>query len=157
MEIKEIIVNIRKREGLTQAQLAERLYVTRQAVSKWERGKGTPDLEILKKISDSFQLSMDYLTGKTTEIKGVVCQSCGMLMKDETQRGTELKGEKSDKFCIYCYRDGQFTQNCTMEEMAEKNLEFLNEWNKEMGTNFTLEEARTNLKEYLPSLQRWKK
>ena len=67
MEIKEIIANIRKEEGLTQAQLAKKLYVTRQAVSKWERGEGTPDLEILKKISDTFQFSMDYLTGKTTE------------------------------------------------------------------------------------------
>ena len=157
MEIKEIIANIRKEEGLTQAQLAKKLYVTRQAVSKWERGEGTPDLEILKKISDTFQFSMDYLTGKTTERKGVVCQSCGMLIKDETQKGTEKKGEKSDTFCFYCYRDGQFTQNCTVEEMAEKNLGFLNEWNKEMGTNFTLEEARAALKEYLPSLQRGKK
>lgn len=54
MEIKEIIANIRKEEGLTQAQLAKKLYVTRQAVSKWERGEGTPDLEILKKISVPF-------------------------------------------------------------------------------------------------------
>ena len=102
---------------------------------------------------------MDYLTGKTTERKGVVCQSCGMLIKDETQKGTEKKGEKSDTFCFYCYRDGQFTQNCTVEENGGKrNLGFLNEWNeRKWGTNFTLEEARAALKEYLPSLQRWKK
>ena len=104
MEIKEIIANIREKEGLTQAQLAKKLYVTRQAVSKWERGEGTPDLEILKKISDTFQFSMDYLTGKTTERKGVVCQSCGMLIKDETQKGTEKKGEKTARQLLISLR-----------------------------------------------------
>ena len=151
MEIKEIIANIRKKEGLTQAQLAKKLYVTRQAVSKWERGEGTPDLEILKKISDTFQLSMDYLTGKTTERKGVVCQSCEMLIKDEMQKGTEKKGEKSDTFCFYCYRDGQFTQNCTVEEMAEKVVHIVDTIEPEPELVVKYEERYQQFKKIYPT------
>ena len=44
------------------------------------------------------------------------CQSCGMPLTDEIL-GTNADGSKNEDYCIYCYRDGKFLQDCTMEEM----------------------------------------
>ena len=59
----ERIVRIRRERGMTQAQLAQRLYVTPQAVSKWERNLSQPDAETLKKLSEVLQVSSDELLG----------------------------------------------------------------------------------------------
>ena len=81
MEIKEIIANIRKEEGLTQAQLAKKLYVTRQAVSKWECGNAIPDIDLLLELSHIYHVSVNEmledndlilkLTDKQSEIDGI--------------------------------------------------------------------------------------
>lgn len=61
----ERLKNLRKSHGIqTQAELAERLGVTQQAVGLWERGKNMPDYEILKKLATMFNVSTDYLLGK---------------------------------------------------------------------------------------------
>ena len=64
-ELKNLIaVNIatlRKRNGLTQAELAERLCYSDKAVSKWERGESIPDVIILKQVADTFSVTVDYL------------------------------------------------------------------------------------------------
>lgn len=52
---------LRNREGLSQEQLAERLTVSRQSVSKWELGQSTPDLDYVVQLSDVFNVSLDYL------------------------------------------------------------------------------------------------
>lgn len=46
-----------------------------------------------------------------------ICQSCGMPMKDESIYGTNADGSKNSDYCIYCYKDGKFLQDCTMDEM----------------------------------------
>lgn len=61
MEFHEKLQQLRKRKGLTQEQLAEKLYVSRTAVSKWESGRGYPNLESLKAISALFSVSIDDL------------------------------------------------------------------------------------------------
>ena len=61
MEFKDQIKEIRKKEGLTQEELALKLSVTRQAVSNWETGKNLPDIEILINISNVFNISLDQL------------------------------------------------------------------------------------------------
>ena len=61
MEFKDQIKEIRKKEGLTQEELALKLSVTRQAVSNWETGKNLPDIEILINISSVFNISLDQL------------------------------------------------------------------------------------------------
>lgn len=61
MEFHEKLQQLRKQRGLTQEQLAERLYVSRTAVSKWESGRGYPNLESLKGISRLFSTSIDEL------------------------------------------------------------------------------------------------
>lgn len=61
MEIGKSIAKIRKERNLTQDDLAEKYYVTRQTISNWENGKSYPDLETLVKISNDFDISLDVL------------------------------------------------------------------------------------------------
>ncbi len=61
MEFHEKLQQLRKKNNFTQEQLAERLYVSRTAVSKWESGRGYPNLESLKSLSRLFAVSIDEL------------------------------------------------------------------------------------------------
>lgn len=61
MEFHEKLQQLRKQNNLTQEQLAEQLYVSRTAISKWESGRGYPSLESLKCISKLFSISIDEL------------------------------------------------------------------------------------------------
>lgn len=61
MTLGEKIQMLRSKEGLSQEQLAERLTVSRQSVSKWELGQSTPDLDYVVQLSDIFNVSLDYL------------------------------------------------------------------------------------------------
>ena len=72
MKLSENIVDLRKKRGLTQAQLAEALNMTSAAVSKWETGAAVPDLETLIALADFFLVSMDDLLGRTLERPRVV-------------------------------------------------------------------------------------
>ena len=60
-KIGKFIYDLRKKYNLTQAELASRLHVTAQAVSKWENGRGVPDIELLKKLSEEFDVSITEL------------------------------------------------------------------------------------------------
>ena len=69
-KIGQFIKKIREENNLTQKELADRLGVTFQAVSKWENGKNAPDLGILKQISDEFNVNIDeILSGKRSSKK----------------------------------------------------------------------------------------
>ena len=61
MEFNEKLQELRKQRGLTQEELAELLYVSRTAVSKWESGRGYPNIDSLKAISKCFSVSLDEL------------------------------------------------------------------------------------------------
>ena len=83
------------------------------------------------------------------------CQSCGMPIDDSTF-GKETDGSKNEDYCHYCYADGHFTKECTMDEMIELNLNYLDEFNKDSEVKYTVEDARKTMKEYFPQLKRWK-
>ena len=61
MEFHEKLQELRKKKGITQEELAEALYVSRTAVSKWESGRGYPNIDSLKEISKFFSVSIDEL------------------------------------------------------------------------------------------------
>ena len=61
MEFHEKLQELRKNRGLTQEELAEVLYVSRTAISKWESGRGYPSIDSLKEISNYFSVSIDDL------------------------------------------------------------------------------------------------
>ncbi len=64
--IGEKIAALRKEKNITQAQLAEYLYLVPQTVSKWEAGNGTPDISLLPRIADFFDISLDDLFGRSS-------------------------------------------------------------------------------------------
>ena len=82
------------------------------------------------------------------------CQSCGMPLNDEVI-GTNADGTKNHDYCIYCFKDGAFTGNFTMEEMAEYCSMFVDEYNKNTGRNLTACEYKEELLRYYPTLKRW--
>ncbi|MCI5828695.1 MAG: helix-turn-helix domain-containing protein [Lachnospiraceae bacterium] len=61
MEFNEKLQELRKQKKLTQEELAEALYVSRTAISKWESGRGYPSIDSLKAISNYFSVSLDEL------------------------------------------------------------------------------------------------
>ena len=69
MEFGERIKQQRTKLGMTQAEIAEKLYITRQTVSNWEQSKNYPDLSMLLKISDVYQVSIDSLLKADNELK----------------------------------------------------------------------------------------
>lgn len=69
--------------------------------------------------------------------------------------GTNADGSKNQDYCIYCYKDGAFTGNFTMEEMAEYCSMFVEEFNKNTSKNLTACEYKAELLKYYPTLKRW--
>ena len=61
MNLSEKIIKIREENNLTQDEMAEKIFVTRQAISKWERGVSYPSLDVLRLISKEFKISMNNL------------------------------------------------------------------------------------------------
>ena len=53
-----------------------------------------------------------------------ICQSCGMVMKDEKEYGTNEDNSLNTDYCCYCYQKGKFVLECSMTEMIEHNLSF---------------------------------
>ena len=71
METKNIIFELRTKNGLSQDELAKKLYVTRQAVSRWETGETVPNIETLKRLSKLFDVSINTLLGSPRKL---ICQ-----------------------------------------------------------------------------------
>ena len=90
----------------------------------------------------------------TTNMEQKFCQSCGMPLTEEIL-GTNADGSKNEEYCIYCFKDGAFTGDFTMEEMAEFCSQFVDEFNKNTGQNLSKEEYKAMLLQYYPNLKRW--
>lgn len=85
MEFNNRLYKLRKQSGMSQEELANRLNVSRQTISKWEVGDSTPDLEKLVAISDLFHISLDELvSGK------------GLSKNDEEEKNDDKKNESND-------------------------------------------------------------
>lgn len=78
----ENLKSLRKQKGLSQEELAERLHVVRQTISKWEKGLSVPDADLLIPIADIFEISVSALLGdavETTEEKNIIAQKLEQL------------------------------------------------------------------------------
>ena len=84
------------------------------------------------------------------------CQSCGMPLTEEVL-GTNVDGSKNEDYCMYCYKDGKFLQECTMEEMIEHCAQFVNAVNEGLEKPITKEGYIGMMKSYFPQLKRWRK
>lgn len=90
-QIGELLARLRQERNMTQRQVAEALHVSPQAVSKWERGKGCPDISLLPTLSAVFGVALGRLllgdlspekteTGNMKRVKFYVCPDCGNLL-----------------------------------------------------------------------------
>ena len=79
MQTKDVLLTLRTQHGLSQDELAEKVYVTRQAVSRWETGETTPNTDTLKLLATLFDVSIDALLG---EPRQVICHHCGMSLQE---------------------------------------------------------------------------
>lgn len=146
MATKDVLKEIRMKNNLTQDEMAEKLAVTRQAVSRWENGDSTPNIDTLKQISKDFDISINTLLGSPRKL---ICQCCGMPLEDDAVISREPDNSFNEDYCKWCYTDGQFVYK-NMDEL----LDFLSEHmsNKE----FPPEQARAYFSEQLPNLKHWK-
>ena len=83
------------------------------------------------------------------------CQSCGMPLSVENA-GTNHDGSKSEDYCCYCYKDGEFLFDCTMGQMIEYCAQFTDQINEQAGWNLTPSQAKAQMRQYFPTLKRWK-
>lgn len=88
---------------------------------------------------------------------GMFCQSCGMPIEETALQGTEKDGIKSQEYCMYCYEDGEFAQEMTMEEMIDHCLQYLDDFNQDTNQKLTKEEAKQEMMKFFPTLKRWQK
>ena len=95
LETHEIIFELRNKAGLSQEELAEKVFVTRQAVSRWEKGETVPNTETLKLLSSLFDVSINTLLGSPRQM---VCHCCGMNLDDSTT-SKETSGLFNEDYC----------------------------------------------------------
>ena len=146
MEAKNVLYDYRVKHGLTQDELAEKVFVTRQAVSRWETGETLPNTETLKLLSRLYDVSINTLLGSPRQL---VCQCCGMPM-DESIISRDKDGSLNEDYCKWCYADGTYTYS-DMDELINVCVPHM------VGDNFTEEQARTYMKQMLPKLDYWKR
>lgn len=84
------------------------------------------------------------------------CQSCGMPLTDKFY-GTNANNSKNEDYCSYCFENGKFTKECTMEEMIEHCAQFLDEYNKDADNKLTKADAVAQMRLHFPEMKRWKK
>ena len=82
-------------------------------------------------------------------------QSCGMPLTNDVL-GTNADGSKNEDYCMYCYKDGQFLQDCTMDEMIEHCAQYVGAVNEGLEKPITKEEYIGQMKMYFPHLKRWR-
>ena len=146
MNTKDVLYELRKRSGLSQDDLAEKVFVTRQAVSRWENGETVPNTEALKLLSGVFNVSINTLLGSPHPL---VCQCCGMPLEDAIL-GRNRDGSLNEDYCQWCYADGTYTYS-DMDELIDVCIPQM------VKQGFTEEQARTYMKQKLPTLDYWKR
>ena len=143
---KEVIYDLRTKNGLSQDDLAEKVYVTRQAVSRWENGETIPNTETLKLLSRLFHVSINTLLGSPQKL---FCQCCGMPLEDSII-SREKDGTLNEDYCQWCYADGTYMYS-DMDDLIEVCIPNM------VNENFSEEQARDYLKQMLPKLDYWKR
>ena len=146
METKDVIVRLRTAQGLSQDALAEQVFVTRQAVSRWENGETVPNTETLKLLSKLFDVSINTLLGSPRQL---VCQCCGMPLEDSVT-SREPDGSFNEDYCKWCYTDEKFAYT-SLDDLISFCAEHV------ANESQSPEQIRSYLSEYLPKLKHWNK
>ena len=145
MDTKDVIFELRTKNGFSQVELAEKVFVTRQAVSRWENGETTPNTETLKLLSKLFDVSINTLLGSPRQL---ICQCCGMPL-DDSSISKEKDGALNEDYCKWCYADGEYMYH-DMDELIEVCVKTM------ANGSFSAEQVREYMKNMLPGLNYWK-
>ena len=145
MATKDVILSLRTKNGLSQDELAEKVFITRQAVSRWENGETVPNPDTLKLLSALFDVSINTLLGAPRKL---ICQCCGMPLEDSLL-SREPDGSFNEDYCKWCYADGQFAYQDlqTLTDFLVKHMS---------NENWSAEQARAYFEAQLPQLQHWR-
>jgi transcriptional regulator with XRE-family HTH domain len=145
MKTKDVLLELRNKHGLSQDELAKKVFVTRQAVSRWETGETIPNTETLKLLSNIFNVSINTLLGSPRKL---ICQCCGMPLTDELI-GHDSNGTLNEDYCKWCYADGTYTYH-DMDSLIDVCVPHM------VKSGFNEEQARSYMKNMLPNLKYWK-
>lgn len=145
-DTKEIILELRTQYGLSQEQLAEKVHVTRQAVSRWETGETVPNTETLKLLSGLFDVSINTLLGSPRQL---ICQCCGMPLEDSSI-SREPDGAFNEEYCKWCYAGGEFKYD-SKEQLIDFCVEHM------ASESWPKEQVRAHMEAVVPELKHWKK
>ena len=146
MTTKEVLYELRTKHGLSQEELAEKVFVTRQAVSRWETGETVPNTETLKLLSNLFGVSINTLLGAPRQL---ICQCCGMPLEDSIL-SKNADGSINEDYCQWCFADGTYTYS-NMDDLINVCVGHM------ANEQFSEEQVRAYLKEKLPTLDYWKR
>ena len=146
MTTKEVLYELRTKRGLSQEELAEKVFVTRQAVSRWETGETVPNTETLKLLSNLFGVSINTLLGAPRQL---ICQCCGMPMEDSIL-SKNADGSINEDYCQWCFADGTYTYS-NMDDLINVCVGHM------ANEQFSEDQVRAYLKEKLPTLDYWKR
>ena len=145
MATKDVILSLRTKNGLSQDELAEKVFITRQAVSRWENGETVPNPDTLKLLSALFDVSINTLLGAPRKL---ICQCCGMPLEDSLL-SREPDGSFNEDYCKWCYADGQFAYQ-DLQTLTDFLVEHMS------NENWPAEQARAYFEAQLPQLQHWR-
>jgi len=146
METKDILFELRTKSRLSQEELAEKVFVTRQAVSRWENGETTPNTETLKLLSRLFNVSINTILGSPRRL---ICQCCGMPLEDALI-SREADGFLNEAYCKWCYADGEYMYH-NMDDLIDVCVKHME------SEGHSEEEIRPYLQATLPKLDYWKR
>lgn len=146
METNEILLELRTKHGLSQDALAEKVFVTRQAVSRWENGETVPNTETLKLLSKLYDVSINTLLGSPMKL---ICQCCGMPLED-SNISKEKDGFFNEHYCKWCYADGEYMYT-DMDDLINVCVKTM------ANEQYSEEDVRYYLEETLPKLDYWKR
>lgn len=147
MTIGETLKALRTKHSLTQQEMADKLHITRQAISRWENGETQPNTESLRLISRLFGVSLNTLLGAPRQL---VCQCCGMPLHEDALISREPDGGLREDYCRWCYADGEFAYD-DMQALMDAAA-------PQMAIMYAMTEqaARALLAATLPGLDRWR-
>ena len=147
MQTAEILKSIREKNNLTQDQMADRVMVSRQAVSRWENGETQPNTDTLKILSKEFSVSINTLLGSPRQL---ICQCCGMPLNEDDMISREPDGSFNEDYCKWCYADGKYAY-----QSKDSLIDFLI-GHMPNSEGMTEEERRIQYDGWLSQLKHWK-
>jgi len=143
MNLNQKIEKIRKQSELTQNDFAKKLYVTRQAVTRWENGETTPTIDTLKAIINLFNVDANELFDNS-----YVCQSCGRQLESVDDLGTNVDKTISVEYCNPCMSGGELYPANSFDEWVDLCLQYFDN---------PTEETKEQFRQQLLTLKRWNK